>query len=228
VPDDMLLAAIRQNAAWCHLVASTHGLTGSWAPMAWTCSTRTPPLYPDAVTLARAATAREVVDRIDPTTPGASVKDSYATLDLGNSWDVLFEATWLLHPDFAPTDEAEPWSIVGAEQLGAWLAGWAGPADVLRPTLLEEPSVAVVARWADGTAVAGAVLHHDDEVVGLSNLFQDADTDPDEAWSGCLAAAAECWPGHPVVGYESGTDLTAALARGSTPLGPLRVWVLTG
>ena len=60
-------------------------------------------------------------------------------------------------------------------------------------------------------------------VVGVSNLFS-VDDDLDRAWSGCLAAVGRLWPGLPVVGYEHGADLTAALRHGFTAAGALRVW----
>lgn len=64
-------------------------------------------------------------------------------------------------------------------------------------------------------------------MVGLSNLFAADEADTDTAWAGALNAIAARWPELPVVGYESGDDLDAAVRAGFTPIGPLRVWLHT-
>jgi hypothetical protein len=46
-----------------------------------------------------------------------------------------------------------------------------------------------------------------------------------ESWPRAVAAVASAFPGMPVVGYERGETLEAALAHGAEPLGPLRVWL---
>lgn len=88
-----LLEAVRNNAAWCELVCAEHGLPGRYGERAWTNPRRTLQFYPDAISLTRDATADDVLDGIDAG-PGASVKDSFASLDLPG-FRVLFEATWI-------------------------------------------------------------------------------------------------------------------------------------
>jgi hypothetical protein len=44
-------------------------------------------------------------------------------------------------------------------------------------------------------------------------------------WAGCVAAAMNCFPGLPLTGYESGTDLAIAQAVGFKQLQALRVWI---
>ncbi len=44
-------AAAHNNAELCDLVGRGHGVVGEFGADAWTCSRRTPPRYPDAVTL---------------------------------------------------------------------------------------------------------------------------------------------------------------------------------
>jgi hypothetical protein len=90
--------AARNNAELCALVAGG----GRFSDDAWTCPHRTPPLYPDAVTLVPGVEPTGLLDRIE-TGPGASVKDSFADLDLAPSgFEVLFDATWITRP--APGD----------------------------------------------------------------------------------------------------------------------------
>jgi G:T/U-mismatch repair DNA glycosylase len=84
-------AAARANAVWC----ASQSTPGTWTDTAWTTRHRAPEFYPDAVTLHPAATADDVLPFIDDTS-GASVKDSFATLDLApHGFDVLFTADWV-------------------------------------------------------------------------------------------------------------------------------------
>ncbi|WP_312026902.1 hypothetical protein [Streptomyces sp. WAC 06725] len=122
-------AAARNNAEWCAAVCRAHGVNGEFGDDAWTSSRRTPPLYPDAVTLTdrlapptstepesgRSGTVRPgslspltgLLSRIDTVSPGCSVKDSFACLDLTPAgFEVLFEAQWIHRPAPAPTAQA--------------------------------------------------------------------------------------------------------------------------
>ncbi|MEE1753380.1 hypothetical protein PUR26_13155 [Streptomyces sp. SP18CS02] len=225
-------AAARNNAEWCRTMCRAHGhTTGAFGPRAWTHPVRTPPYYPDAVTLRPDASVRDVLPGIDRAAPGCSVKDSFAGLDLtADGFEVLFEARWIHRPADLPVPRpASPWQPVATPaELTAWEDAWSGgddPMDLFPPALLADPATTVLAgRGQDGRIVAGAVLSHSDDVVGVSNLFG-----PDEeAWPGCLAAVAALRPGTPVVGYEHGDDLTTALRHGFTATGPLRVWLATG
>ncbi|MEV3991091.1 hypothetical protein AB0J57_19500 [Streptomyces sp. NPDC049837] len=223
-------AAARNNAEWCDALCRAHGLgAGTFGGRAWTHPRRTPPYYPDAVTLAPEASAEQVLDGIDRSAPGCSVKDSFAALDLtGHGFEPLFDAQWIHRPADAPAPPlagAAPWEPVRtAAGLAAWETAWSGgaPMDLFRPALLTDPATTVLAgRAPDGRIVAGAVVSHsaDPGVVGVSNVFG---ADP---WPGCLAAVTRLWPGTPAVGYEHGDDLTAALHHGFTATGTLRVWV---
>ncbi len=63
-------------------MSRSHGLAGEFGAHAWAAPSRTPLYYPDAVTLAPGADRAALVSRIDTVAPGASVKDSFADLDL--------------------------------------------------------------------------------------------------------------------------------------------------
>ncbi|WP_308409423.1 hypothetical protein [Streptomyces pinistramenti] len=193
------------------------------------------------MTLSPAASAAEILARIDTTSPGCSVKDSFGTLDLsGAGFDVLFEAEWIhrppgpapRHPDTDRTGVR--WDVVrDADALAAWAAAWSGASGTggagggpFRPELLGDGRTFVL-RGRDGDrVVAGAVASRSAQAVGLSNVFA-ADGGSGAAWAGALGAVSERWPGLPVVGYESGEDLAAAVAHGCLPVGPLRVWLAT-
>ncbi|MGW7072827.1 hypothetical protein ACWGII_23400 [Streptomyces sp. NPDC054855] len=223
--------AARNNAEWCDAVCRAHGLPGEFGGGAWSSARRTPPLYPDAVSLIPEVSAADLVARIDTASPGCSVKDSFACLDLELlGFEVLFEAQWIHREAGAPSAAAhlgwEP--LKSAESLPAWETAWNDGEEstgLFRPGLLSEDT-RFLAAYAEGRIVAGAVASRAASVVGVSNLFTSADEE--SAWAGCLAEVARLWPGLPVVGYESGESLDAAVSQGFTPVGPLRVWLHPG
>ncbi|GAA1672786.1 hypothetical protein GCM10009830_18740 [Glycomyces endophyticus] len=219
-------AAARDNAEWCDAVCASHGRAGEFRTDAWTAAVRTPPYYPDAVTLAPGADAAALVARID-SGAGASVKDSFADLDLAPyGFEVLFEARWIRRPA-GPPPAAPAWNRAeDPDALRAWATAWdggEGNADLFRPRLLDHPGVSVVAGTREGDVAAGAVLTRGGGVVGVSNVF--AADGAGAGWPVALAAAHALFPGVPLVGYEHGDDLDAALRHGFAPLGPLRVWL---
>jgi hypothetical protein len=229
----MIIEAVRNNAEWCEAMCRAHGRPGTFGPRAWTNPARTPLYYPDAVTLTAEASVRDVLAGIDRGAPGASVKDSFATLDLaGEGFQELFEARWIHRPAGLPVPAvAARWqSVRTPEELAAWATAWSdGDADeaaLFRTGLLADPATAVVAgHGEDGRIVGGAVLSASGQVTGVSNLFATEGTDPAEAWAGCLGLVADRGP---VVGYESGDDLLPARALGFEETGTLRVWLDAG
>ena len=227
---DVVAAAARNNAELCDLVSRAHGIDGAFASDAWTSPRRTPPCYPDAVTLQSSADATDVLDRID-SSPGASVKDSFATLDLvPQGFRILFSAEWIVRPFVAPARRDDPirWSKVSdAAGLAEWEAAWTDAGDPLglfRPDLLTYPGVAVLRGEMRGAVVAGVVANRSARVVGVSNFF--ARTVPvGDAWTGALDAVSARFRGLDVVGYESDEMLDAARRAGFRSIGPLRVWI---
>jgi hypothetical protein len=182
-------------------------------------------MYPDVVTLDQVADPRELLGRVDAS-PGCSVKDSFASLDLSTAgMRVLFEAEWIHRPP-EPRTAGRPglrWRAVRtAGDLHAWAEAHGG-GRVFRPGLLAVPELVVL--WAhDGdTAAGGAVASRSGQVVGVSNVF--AATDPDRVWQEIAVAVAAHFPGLPLVGYEHGDSLAAAGRAGFRGVGPLRVWL---
>ncbi|MGN9776934.1 hypothetical protein ACTMS0_14400 [Micromonospora sp. H33] len=220
--------AVRDNAAWCDLVCRTHGLTGVSDADAWSVPRRSPTWYPDAVTLRPGVDATRLLDRIDAD-PGASVKDSFADLDLSPyGFRILFDAQWIHRPpdaalashDSAAGRHGPPLTpVTTAEALGAWAEAHGG-GPLFRPALLTDPRVTVLARLDAGAVAGGAILHRSGPAVGVSNVFART-VPPAEIWAALVGAA----PGAALVGYESGDDLTVARSAGFRPIGPLRVWL---
>ncbi|MGW0965003.1 hypothetical protein [Streptomyces sp. NPDC002516] len=230
----LVRTAARNNAEWCAAMSRSHGVEGESRDQAWTAPARTPLYYPDAVTLVPGADPAALLARIDTTAPGASVKDSFADLDLRDAgFRVLFDARWIHRPAGEPAGRPDlDWSVAGdPDTLRAWALAWDdgnGDARLFRPELLDDPATFVLTgRSADGRVGAGAVASRGDHVIGVSNVFA-RDGGPDAAWPGVLHTVHSLFPGLPVVGYEHGDDLTAALRHGFEPIGPLRVWLHPG
>ncbi|MFE9924101.1 hypothetical protein ACFYQA_21735 [Streptomyces sp. NPDC005774] len=231
-PKQLLVrAAAHNNAEWCAAMSRSHGLAGEFGAQAWTAPSRTPLYYPDAVTLVPGADRTALAARIDTTAPGASIKDSFADLDLTEvGFQMLFEAQWIHRPASRPAPASDlGWDVAGdPDTLRAWALAWDdgnGNADLFRPELLDDPATWVLAgRSADGRVIAGAVASLSDHMVGISNVFA-LDGGPDAAWPVVLDAVNWLFPTLPVVGYEQGDDLAAAVRHGFEPVGPLRIWL---
>lgn len=232
IPKEQLVrTAARNNAQWCAVVSRSHGLVGEFGTQAWAVPARAPLYYPDAVTLVPGADRAALMTCIDTAAPGASVKDSFADLDLRpDGFHVLFEAQWIHRPAGVPTTPSDLACVVvrDPDALRAWALAWddaGGDADLFRPQLLDDPTTFVLAgQSADGRTVAGAVASRSNQVVGISNVFA-LDGGPDTAWPTVLGAVNRLFPTLPVVGYEHGDDLASALRHGFEPTGLLRIWL---
>lgn len=233
----LLEQAARDNAEWCEAVARSHGVRSRFTPEAWLASTRTPATYPDAVTL-RAAADRGILRDVDAS-PGCSVKDSFAALDLSDDgFEVLFDARWIFRApepeDVGPQHSTAPgvdgmvWSVLTSDDLGDWSAlhsdRTAATSNTFRPSILVEPGVVFLRADVEDSLVAGAVLSHTGAVVGISNVIATSGVADDALWRGLTEQVSGRFPGLAMVGYESGADLIAPLNAGFTELGDLRVW----
>ncbi|BCL17603.1 hypothetical protein [Micromonospora sagamiensis] len=215
------VTAARNNAAWCDAVCRAHGTTGVRDADAWSVPRRSPPWYPDAVTLRPEATVAALLRRVDAG-PGASVKDSFAALDLAPyGFRVLVAGRWIHRPagDVPAGPPLTP--VTTASALAAWADAHGGVA-LRHPALLADPSVTVLAAYGPaGTVTGGAVVSAGGGAVGVSNVFG---TDPAVVWRGVCARFGT----GPLVGWETDDDLSPALDVGFRPVGPLRVWLRPG
>ena len=221
-------AAALNNAEWCHVFCGTHGIAGYFDEMAWTSAKRTPPYYPDAVTLARGCSVESLLSRVDGSA-GCSIKDSFADLDLSaDGFEVLLAAEWLSQDRYRAGGTSKGWSVVvDRSTLERWEAAW-GESPITRPffrsELLGDARVRILVR-ADGRGLrAGAIANRSRGVIGLTNVF-DVERDLESAWSGAANAARAEWGGMPVVGYEAGEALDAAYLAGFERVGSLAVWI---
>jgi hypothetical protein len=215
--------AARNNAEWCDAFCRTHGIHGRFDEGLWSSATRTPPLYPDAVTLRPGLTVETLLPRIDAG-PGSSVKDSFADLDLAAmGFDVLFQAEWLCQAA-GPAETAGWAKVADAAGLERWQRASGGTGDsFFRPELLDHATVAMLARSEGDAVVAAAVANRSSGLIGLTNVFR-ADGDVEAAFAEAAAAARACFGSLPVVCFEHGELLEAAGRAGFAALGELVVW----
>jgi hypothetical protein len=222
-------AAARNNAEWCHAFSRTHGIAGRFHAAFWSSPVRTPPYYPDAVTLRQTIGAKDMLSVIDAG-DGCSVKDSFACLDLGVAgFRPLFRAEWVVRqPAKGRRIAPRGWSAVTTEaQLRGWEASWGevpGGSGFFRPALLKDETIAVLAGYDGDRIVAGTIANRSATVIGLSNVFDTAGV-LDSAWAAGAAAAATLWGDLPTVGYDSGDALHAAHDAGFESIGELVVWI---
>lgn len=225
----LVRAAARNNAEWCHAFSCTHGSIGRFCATYWSSPTRTPPFYPDAVTLSPEATIRQVLSGVERG-EGCSVKDSFACLGLGTAgFRPLFRAEWLARAAVGGhTAPPRGWSAVTTEtQLREWEMAWGavpGGSDFFRSALLLDETIVVLAGYRDNRIVAGAIASRSSAVIGLSNVFHTGG-DLERAWAAGAASAAALWGTGPTVSYDSGDSLDAAHRAGFESIGELVVWV---
>jgi RimJ/RimL family protein N-acetyltransferase len=224
----LVRVAARNNAEWCDAFCRTHGIIGRFDEDAWWSAQRTPPLYPDAVTLVPGADAASILSRID-SRAGCSIKDSFGELDLtSDGFDLLFRAEWLRLEPAGNAVLETAWSLIAsAEELVKWEVAWGASPETspfFRPALLDDESIAILAAYDGDRIVAGSIANRSATAIGLSNVF-DAAGDVESAYRRAASVAKERWGAMPVVGYDSGTALAAARRAGFTSVGELAVWV---
>jgi hypothetical protein len=175
-----------------------------------------PRFYPNVVTLAHDEAAlaeqRGTIDILAKSNlPGRwAVKDSFNTLDLARrGFDVLLEASWIRCEMLMTAATSD---IVWQRETsgGTW------PFD--------DPGFAMFTGRRGFRAVAGGMLYRSDGVVGLSNVVAEA-ADAVAVWRSLILLSAQTFPRLPLVGYESGGELAAALDAGFEIGDPVRVWV---
>ena len=223
----IVAAAVANNAAWCDLVCRSAGLPTVLGPDLWSTPRRSPDAYPDAVTLRPGVPVADVLAAVDDS-DGASVKDSFADLDLApHGWSVLFEAQWLTRPavsrdgprtavaDRRPRHAA---ALARRPRLGGDPAG--------RP---RRPGRAAPARRRRATARSPSPRSTAPARVptpsSACRTCRCCALEPELVWSELAMLARRELGAHPLVGYESGPDLLAPVAVGFEPVGRLRVWV---
>jgi hypothetical protein len=223
--DPRLRAAVDASIGWYGDLCALHGVGAMLADGLWSTLTAPPPLHSDAVVVEPGVTADAILDRLDGRTH-CGVKDSFATMDLSaGGMDVLFSATWM-HREAGPSPEHSAplgWAAVTtAAQLDEW-TGLHDTRDVLLPPLLQQPHFRFLAKYVDDRIVAGAVARLGSGIVDVSNVYAVPGQQLD--WAELAEVVGAAFPGRPLVGYERGDALRAAVAGGFVATGDLKVWV---
>lgn len=239
-----LRAALGSNLQWYETMCRVHLSPGERHPAYWIHRGAVPPYHSSFLTLqdARAAETqlaalRELI-AADPQR-GFSIKDGFQCLDLAPlGFRELFRATWIFRPAHLPEPVDESglvWSAVRSiSELELWERTWRSmpgnsdvrgrPAPVFPPALLDDPSFCCLLGRRGDTPVATAALNRTVEAVGLWNVFS-ALEDERAVFAGAARAALRHYPGLPLVDYEQGSSLRAALTVGFEPVHGLTVWL---
>ena len=137
------------------------------------------------------------------TTPAARSSGARA------GFDVLFEASWI----------RSEMLVGGASTDIEWRRESAG-----KGLPIDDPNFALFTGRRGFRVVAGGMLYRSDGVVGLSNVVAEA-ADAVAVWRSLFLLSAQTFPRLPLVGYESGNELSAALDAGFEIGDLLRIWV---
>lgn len=233
--DQLLGAAVHNNALWCDAVCGSHGHPGAFGRRLWVSLGHDVPFYPHVITLTADADLSEIETEtgVEPAARPYAVKDSFARLDLTSAGlEPLLEGEWIVHsPTRSEPDDFDlRWTgVATAGELRRWERAWARDAPVDRPVflpkLLDDARCAILSARGGGQLVAGVIAFAAADVIGLSNLWAGASLLSSwQLWTSAVRAAAARRPHLPVVGYEHGIELGTAQQAGARPLGPLRVW----
>ena len=237
---ERLEAAVHNNAAWCDTICRAHGGRCDFGNSAWLNRAKSPPLYPNMITLTpgpsrvHLASIKDLVAEQLP--PGWSVKDSFASLDLTSmGFRVLFSAAWL---DRDPTAGTKRNRALGVfvirrkSQFVEWQTQWdrssvnsgALASKLFSLQLLTIPDLAFIACHRDGEVVGGAVANRSAGVIGLTNVFH-RDGEALDVLDAVVGASLDRFGPLPLVGYLQPNELERWEHVGFVTIGRLRVWV---
>lgn len=220
--DNRLLIAAQNNALWCAAVLRAQDQESLFADGFWHCLGPGLPFYPTIVTLASTASPT-LIEALAALPAGASVKDSFGTLNLSDQGFLkLFDARWLWRPATNQDQTTAGQLIHRPTDLAAWCRAWQddGP-EVFSADLLQDPDISFLA-VPNGAAITGGVIVNrgPEGVAGISNLFG-ADSGKD-----ALMTAVSRFGDHELIGYESDQDqIDKYVSLGFEKLSPLAIYL---
>lgn len=218
--------AAHNNADLCAAIMAANRVRTKRDDIAFFCIDNPLPFYPKLITLDPTATS-ELTSRINGIT---GIKDSFSSLNAkALGLKVAFDASWIWREVNRQSMPSKWVHIENAHDLGEWHQAWRGegsPTDqvIFTPECLKNPTLAFLARISGSKIEAGCIANLSENVVGMSNVFSKISNDQ-SLYQGALSAVSTIGNGRPVVGYEHGADLEAAISAGFNVIGPLRVLI---
>jgi hypothetical protein len=176
------------------------------------------------MTTNKAVTTQEVVEFIG-NREILSIKDSFSNIDMSFSgYKILFEAEWICHEAVSVlVSNSNDWKTIQTEEEVVNWTTACGLEGIITADLLRDSEVVIFGK-GDLNGEKGFIVNHAAKVIGVSNVFSQ-NPKSHEHWSEIHQIASTRFPRLPLVGYEHGEDLKAALQIGWKSMGPLRVWI---
>jgi hypothetical protein len=222
--DSLLQSAIRNNVNWCKKVSELHGGIHLTKGNVWGLTTQAPKFYPDLITTDQTVTTQEVVEFIG-NREILSIKDSFSNIDMSFlGYKILFEAEWICHEAVSVlVSNSNDWKTIQTEEEVVNWTTACGLEGIITADLLRDSEVVIFGK-GDLNEEKGFIVNQAAKVIGVSNVFSQ-NPKSHEHWSEIPQIASTIFPRLPLVGYEHGEDLKAALQIGWKSMGPLRVWI---
>jgi len=217
--DDLLEIAVANNASWCDLICSTHGIETQFLPNVWLTKSLVPKYYPNLITLKPESKAEDI-----STIPldHFSVKDSFGKLNLqSQGFSKLFTASWICLENNSKTQNTHSWKQISSDQeLSVWEDAWGNVSSdrIFLPNLLLKPKVRIYAKMKGAGIISGFITYESDGVISVSNVF---DKNNSNIWPEIVNIN---YKNKPLVGYEKDKDLEYAKGAGFVEIGKLTIW----
>lgn len=219
------IMAASNNADWYSMMFVIHGLRYRRTEIAFL-GADAPPRYHSWMTTLDPKARTELLSFVEQNAyrPSFEIKDSFNCLNLADADFVeRFSATWIYADTIQPVDTAGWIRVSSIKELLLWERVWNqnSPSDQRQfpDAILDRSDLAIWGRRILDGFDAGVVANISKDCVGLSNCFGQA------AYPAAASLCAEISQGElPIVGYEHGDDLTAALNIGFSVSGKLSIW----
>lgn len=224
--DQRAIIAAQNNADWYSMMFDIHGLRYRRSQIAFL-GTDSPPSYHSWMTTLDPQAHAELMQLVEQNDyrPTFGIKDAFDCLALHDkNFTERFSATWIYAEAVQESDTSRWTRIATVDDLLLWEAAWkrgGSPTDRQQfpAAILDRSDVVMWGRTGTDGFDAGVIANSSKDCIGLSNCF---------GQNAYPAAATLCSQvasgGRPIVGYERGDDLAAALNVGFTTTGTLRIW----
>ena len=94
---ELLTLAVRNNADWCALICTSHGVSVGWEPPVWYCAGPPPVFYPHIISIGPECDLPMIARKIPDMKGRVSIKDAYDSLALESlGFKRLFRGRWLV------------------------------------------------------------------------------------------------------------------------------------